>query len=102
MSKIVYTSENGTPYTKKDIMDAIEWYMSYPESGVFHRITDDDRERVKETLYDYIKNVIEWEHPETVLDQIDDDDVEVILSRCGLSEKYLLPDDGDVNDQLEK
>lgn len=80
MSEIVYTSEYGTKYTKKDIKDLIKEYVT--SSSRFVLFKNFDYIKVEKVLYDYIMNVITWEHPWTILDQIDGTEEEdIILDR---------------------
>ncbi len=71
----VYTTEDGKSYTELDIYNDINTWFTDCQFII------NPTQENKEKLYKYILNIITWEHPNTILDQIDQDEYEAIFER---------------------
>ncbi|MEK4120606.1 hypothetical protein NST44_30965 [Paenibacillus sp. FSL W8-0919] len=76
---MVYRAEDGTAYTQEEINALIDHYLSNTpgwsiiESRLFPL--------VRGVLYHYVLALATWEHPATILDQIDDEERSIIIER---------------------
>lgn len=85
-NEIVYTSEAGNQFTKEDIYAEIyvfiksserPWLDNYPTYII------------RDTLYEYLMGLLDWQHPYTLLSEIDDEETKVILEKI---ERKLIPE----------
>lgn len=71
--EVVYTTEDGEQYTKTKIYEDIKvWLVS---DNLFEVLGTQEN---MDKLYDYILDLATWEYPFTILDQIDEDEIEAI------------------------
>lgn len=74
----VYRAEDGTAYTQDDINALIDHYLSStPEWSIEARLFP----LVRGVLYHYVLALATWEHPATILDQIDEEERSIIIER---------------------
>lgn len=75
---MVYKAEDGTPYTQKEINALIDHYLSNtPGWSIESRLLP----LVRGVLYQYVLALATWEHPATILDQIDEEEQNIIIER---------------------
>lgn len=77
---IVYVAdtEDKRHYTAADVFEEVDLYMVNHEP--FQSMSQDRLAIVREVLFQYSQSVATWEHIETVLDQIDETDLQAILA----------------------
>lgn len=76
----VYTAEDGTPYTKDDIMQDIRLAL---DRNLGKDFSDYSRKNVETVLYQYVMSLLEWQHPVTILEELymSEEEIRVIKER---------------------
>lgn len=76
----VYTTEDGTPYTKDDIMQDIRLVLN---RDLGRHFLEYSRKNVETVLYQYVMSLLEWQHPVTVLEELcmSEEEIRVIKER---------------------
>lgn len=80
--KVVYVGDNCGEMTKVDIMfDIDEWVE---ETDHFTHLTETELINLKESVYNKLLMVLEWQSPYTVLTEFDEDDITELLEETKL------------------
>jgi hypothetical protein len=76
---IVYISECGEEYAESHIkFEVVSWIEARPE---FNNLTDEEFSVAIDVVYETVMNIITWECPNCILDQIDSDEIDIILNK---------------------
>lgn len=78
---IVYTADDGMGYTKLDVEFEIGEWMQGTSYESMRQLNDDQAKKAIDIIFNMVMSIISWEHPCTVLDQFDDEDVQEILDK---------------------
>lgn len=85
-NSIVYTTETSSDYnntyTLDDIDRIVEKWLLYSRSSTLFLslIADGKGASLVTTLTDYLCNLLTWQHPETLLDELDEEEIKIIIS----------------------
>jgi hypothetical protein len=76
IQEIVYIAEDETKYTKGNIEKEINEFI---ESRYIKSFDNLNKELLAMVLYNYVLGILTWEHPNTILNQIDKDEEKAII-----------------------
>jgi len=74
---IIYITEDGTEYTIKEFEQEIR--KGIKEIDEFKNLSRKQFNKCSKLAYDKVLNIISWEHPNTIIDQFEKEDIEEIL-----------------------
>lgn len=74
---IIYIAEDRTEYTIKEFEQEVR--KGIKEIDEFKNLNRKQFNKCAKLAYDKVLNIISWEHPNTITDQFEDEDIEEIL-----------------------